>query len=142
MSSHRFPISGNQQGTTGRFKPHRRATMPITKLTNRFVESAKVKADTEFADTATPGLRLRVQPSGRKSWSIFYDLPTATKRVRRRMRLGDWPAIGLADARKAALEIRASVARGRDPLAIEKAKRTEPLFEDLAEDYIQQHAKP
>jgi integrase len=58
------------------------------------------------------------------------------------MRLGDWPAIGLAEARKAALEIRAAVARGRDPLALERAKRTEPLFEDLATDYIEQHAKP
>jgi integrase len=73
---------------------------------------------------------------------MFYDLPTATKRMRRRMRLGDWPAIGLADARKAALEIRASIAQGRDPLALERAKRSEPLFEDLADDYIQQHAKP
>jgi integrase len=116
--------------------------MPVVRITNRFVESIKVAGDTEFADTATPGLRLRVQSSGRKSWAMFYDLPTATKRVRRRMRLGDWPAIGLAEARKAALEIRASVARGRDPLALERAKRSEPLFEDLAHDYIQQHAKP
>ena len=46
--------------------------MPTVNLTTRLVASIKPgKARKEYFDSATPGLALRVTPTGAKSWTVL-----------------------------------------------------------------------
>ncbi len=68
-------------------------------LTTKAVEA--VKADggrREIPDPALFGLYLVVQPSGVKSWALRYRYAAKPKKLT----LGRWPVMGLADARAAA----------------------------------------
>jgi len=73
------------------------------------------------------GLHLVVSATGRKSrvQRITID------RRRRDIKLGSFPAVSLARARERAMENRAAVAQGRDPLA-EKHIQTTPTFREAA----------
>jgi integrase len=80
------------------------------------------------------GLTLRVSPDGRKSWSVTYrvagggDFDPVLGRNRaggkRRMTLGYWPAISLAEARAAALAVRAKALGGSEPRPTSKQQPT------------------
>ncbi|MFY9840103.1 MAG: Arm DNA-binding domain-containing protein, partial [Xanthobacteraceae bacterium] len=118
----------------------RRAKRPTQKrrLTELFVRKAKPR-DEAYAiwDTLQRGLALRVQPSGNKSWYTVY-----SRHGRPRwLFLGSADAIALADARALAAEAMLAVARGRDPAAEKRAERGAGTFAELAEKYLEQHAK-
>lgn len=86
-------------------------------LNAKTVEAAKPGASRkEIPDGALQGLYLIVQPSGVKSWAVRYRHATKP----RKMTLGGYPAISLADARKEAQKALRMVSEGRDP-ATEKA---------------------
>lgn len=91
------------------------------KLTDRFLESIKAPevGRATYSDALRPGLQLRVGPS-KRSW--MYE-----KRVhggpKRKHSLGSWPAVSLAQARAAALEIQAEAERGIDRVADAEAAR-------------------
>jgi integrase len=70
----------------------------------------------EIAD-GTTGLRLVVQPSGRKSWCVRYRHKGRT----RKLTLAGFPP--LADARKLAASALAAVANGADPAGEKRAKK-------------------
>lgn len=72
----------------------------------------------ELADTAQPGLRLRLAPSGRGTWVLGCRDRTGAAR---RFTLGAWPALGIAEAREAARALRAKVRGGADPLKERRA---------------------
>jgi hypothetical protein len=79
-----------------------------------------------------PGLSLRVSYGGGKSWVFFYRHGGR----HRRMTLGRYPAMELAEARS---EWRRAAAKGRDPLAERQAQNAAPavkldLFERIADD--------
>jgi integrase len=85
-------------------------------------------------DQKERGLVLRVHPTGRRAFKVVY-----SRRGRPRWyHLGD---VGLAEARTRAREIKAEVARGKDPAAERKAERGAGTFAELAERYVEQHAK-
>lgn len=67
-------------------------------LTAKFVESLKgdPKKRTSHLDTNVEGLELRVSRSGSKTWSLRYRLQGGE---RRRMAIGPYPLVSLADAR-------------------------------------------
>lgn len=72
-------------------------------------------------DAACPGLQLRVGLRGGKTWEVvFYD----ATRARRRVRLGTFPDLGLAAARRAASEAKGS------PAAVAVRKTVADLFAD------------
>jgi integrase len=73
----------------------------------------------EIADGQTPGLYLLVQPTGGKSWAVRYSRNGRVKKVT----LGSYPALPLAEARRRALSIAASVANGADPAEEKKVER-------------------
>jgi integrase len=50
--------------------------------------------------------------------------------------------MGLADARTRAKELLAQVTQGDDPAATRRAAREAATFEELAQEYIERHAKP
>jgi integrase len=91
--------------------------MPARVLTPKTVEAAKPRRNaagkpvrTEYPDSACPGLRLVVQPTGSKSWALRYRRPggrTAKK---------TWPgSLTLAGARHAATAARHELEQGSDP---------------------------
>ena len=88
-------------------------------------------------DTQQRGLALRVHPTGARAWVTVY-----SRQGRPRwLTLGAADAIGLADARTLAARAMLSVAEGKDPAAERKAQRDAGTFADLAERYVEQHAK-
>ena len=107
----------------------------ITELT---VSKAKPRASAyQIWDTKQGGLCLRVQPGGSKSWVVVYSRHGRSRWAT----LGPANRIGLADARIEASKITLAVAQGRDPVAEKKAQRGAGTFADLADRYVQLHAK-
>ncbi|CAJ0860236.1 hypothetical protein AMST5_01283 [freshwater sediment metagenome] len=101
------------------------------------------RAREEISDAKITGLKLIVQPSGSKSWAFRYSFAGQ----RRKLTIGAYPAIGVADARQKALEAAAQVEKGLDPGAMKgAAKRAVPnvdgLVETVAAAFVEIYAKP
>lgn len=79
----------------------------------------------EIPDSLCTGLYLTVQPSGKKGWQIRY----RHGGVHRRMTLGAYPVLSLADARQRARDALAAASEGKDPAAEVKAAKA-PKPED------------
>ncbi|MDP2955973.1 MAG: integrase family protein, partial [Longimicrobiales bacterium] len=79
----------------------------------------------EHYDGREAGLGLRVSPKGKRAWFLRYRAPGGEQR---RYALGEYPALGLSEARAAARDRRAEVSQGADPAA-----RRSLTFEDMAE---------
>lgn len=101
---------------------------------------------TEYAIAGNPGLRLVVYPlrkgeqMSERVWRCRYSLTTAGKRTQRRVRIGRYPAIGLARARAEAAAIMAAVEEGRDPfkereLQTQADVRAALTFRQFFDDY-------
>lgn len=115
--------------------------MPKVELTDRFCRSAKAQSgkQTDYFDTNTPGLCLRVSPGGTRTWQLHYTRPTGK---RARITLGRFSDddLTLAKARTKAREARGTVRDGGDPLAERNAKAAAMTVRDLVESYISRHA--
>ena len=87
--------------------------MPRRALTAIVVERIKppARGQVEIFDRGYPGFALRVSYGGGKAWSMFYRHGGKL----RRLTLGLYPAMGLAEAREAWRETRKLVAMGQDP---------------------------
>jgi len=79
----------------------------------------------EIPDSLCTGLYLTVQPSGKKGWQVRY----RHGGVHRRMSLGAYPVLTLADARQRARDALAAASEGRDPAGEVKAAKA-PKVED------------
>ena len=96
----------------------------------------------EFPDPALSGLYLVVQPSGAKGWALRYRWANKPKKLT----LGKWPIMGLADARGAASEAIAKVEAGADPGAEKKKAKAVRIEAQLSErdtikTLVEQYAK-
>lgn len=60
----------------------------------------------------------------------------------RRLTIGTYPGLGLADARDKAKELLHQTALGKDPATEKQVNRGAPTFGELARDYIEMYAKP
>jgi len=93
------------------------------------VTFAKIKPDPtktiELVDGAVAGLRLRVTPSGSKTWS----LNIRANGVMRRFDVGK--ELGLADARKKATTLRQQINDGGDPTADRREQRSKAVSAKL-----------
>jgi len=65
----------------------------------------------DISDGAVAGLLIRISPNGSKHWLFRY----TWKKARPRIALGQFPAVGIAEARKLALECNEWLERGVDP---------------------------
>src|SRR2546427_6137423 len=112
--------------------------MPRLLLTDRRVKALKPQATRiDYHDAQLPGLALRVTPTGEKSWSVRY-----RHRGRlRRLTLGRLDAISLATARERARDGLQAASKGFDPAAAKQAGRKTETIGDLAELYLEKHAK-
>lgn len=108
-------------------------------FTARGITSLKspLKGQIDYFDSKPPGLGLRVSSSGRKSWFIMY---RCNGRLRR-LTLGTYPALGLADARAQAATARHAVAQGEDPGEDKYDARRTPTVAEIAAQYVEMHAK-
>lgn len=106
-------------------------------LTDKTVAALKTnKKSHEFRDMLLPGFGVRVYKSGRKAFTLCYRYGTSQRRVH----LGNYPIIKLADARKKATEILRLVGEGIDPL---KTRRKSIVStREAVDSFILQYAKP
>jgi integrase len=91
-----------------------------------------------FAVPGVSSLYLRVSECGTKTWTLKYKVG----RVQRKYTIGRYPELSLAVAKKEALRIRGSVSLGSDPQGEKKTKRAALTIKDIADLYIEKHAKP
>jgi integrase len=99
----------------------------MAKLTAKSIENIKPgPARREIPDAGCTGLYLISQAAGVKSWAVRYRY--AGRPVK--LTLGKWPAMSLADARKAAAEAQHELARGNNPA---KAKADAKIKADAAQ---------
>lgn len=106
-------------------------------FTDKALSALKPKpARYEMQDTYCPGLSVRVTPEGRKTFNVKYRYGLQQKR----MSLGIYPRISLAEARARAIEAMRHVDEGTDPAK----RRRQPEFrvEAVVTEFIQRYAKP
>lgn len=93
-------------------------------------------AQTEYRDKNSPGLSLIVGKK-RKSWSLTY---TTAEGKRRRISLGLYPEISLANARRKAEDTRAAVRQKADPQAAKRAYKSSNTVAEVADEYLRLYA--
>ncbi|MBK9080743.1 MAG: tyrosine-type recombinase/integrase [Rhizobiales bacterium] len=130
----------------------------------RFTDAAvkKLTADParrrEIRDQQTQGLVLRITPQGQKSWSVLYRIAGEGEDGKRgplkRVTLGEYPLIGLADARIRALQVLEIADTGQEPGATRErasapairgqiqAKQDERLVRHVVERFATVYARP
>lgn len=116
-------------------------------FTVKFLDSLKVRDGdkrTEFRDSVQRGLGIRVS-AAYKSWAFTY---THAGKLYRKT-LGEYPALGLAEARVIAAELHARVLKGDNPVgaeqrsAVEASQRAAAMqtIMEFAATYIERYAK-
>ncbi len=113
------------------------------KFTDKGIAALKPKAERyEVWEGGRTGLGVRVSPAGRKSWIFMYRFGGKA----RRMTLGTYPALTLANAHVQHAQAKERLERGEDPgaLHVEKrrAERTAETVNDIAEEYLDKWARP
>ncbi|MET4090593.1 integrase arm-type DNA-binding domain-containing protein [Bradyrhizobium sp. S3.5.5] len=118
----------------------------MPKLTDSSIRAAKCpagKTRIEMADSACPGLMLRVTASGVKTFVFRYWSPLLSKTVN--LTIGQYNDVDLSDAREKVADHRKEIARDEDPRARKradrrKAARAEELsFDAFADLYITEY---
>src|SRR5439155_12071355 len=109
-------------------------------LTDRHLRTLRPgPAATEAGDAQQRGLMVRVLPSGRIEFAIRYRIHGK----RRRLKLGEYPAVSLAVARKRARRAQSAIDNGEDPALDRQTAKATPTdtVKSLAEDYLKKHAR-
>jgi integrase len=114
--------------------------MPRVKLTATTIKALKSPATgrVDYWDRDLPGFGLRITDRGQRTWMVMY----RADGVQRRYKIESYPNLGLAEARQRAKDVLYQVAHGKDPAAEKKAGRKAETIKELADDYIEHHAKP
>jgi len=114
--------------------------MAVLRLTDRWLASfpPPPRGRLEFADGLCPGLRARITSKGKKSFSVV----TWVNGRQRRVTIGQYPHLSLADARTQAKEVLLGAIAPIKPAA-ERAP-TEPAltYAQMADQFVERHLKP
>lgn len=97
--------------------------MPAIKVGQKKIESLvrqHHENQTDYRDTITTGLCFRIGPRG----GVWYFLRRVDGQLYR-LRLGKWPAMGIAEARNEVARIEEAIATGKHPKAEQARKRSE-----------------
>jgi integrase len=118
-------------------------TRLTVKLTDKSIAALKPKAERyEVWDDAGRGFGVRVTPRGTKSFILVYHYGGRP----RRLTLGNYPKMGLADANIELGKARKALELGNDPgttaVAAHEAERKAETVDQLVADYLKRHAKP
>ncbi len=107
--------------------------MPTVDLTARLARESKPgEKDTFLFDKALAGFALRVHPSGRKVWIVQTRIEGKTRRIV----IARHGEMDLAQARRRARDILASVRAGDNPADDIRKEKTAPTVAMLAEEYL------
>lgn len=119
------------------------------RLTEKRLETLTVKSGTraEIADDIVRELRVRVGKSGKKSWSMLYRVvqPDGKRGEMKRLSLGAYPKVSLAEARTKARAALEQADDGIDPAAVkeeEVEQRQTRTFEAVLDRFVELYAKP
>src|SRR5262249_41271221 len=97
----------------------------------------------DYMIDGAPGLRLRVSRDRRgqisRKWSLLYTPRGARQKAR--IVLGEYPAVSLKEARSSALQHRGKIEGGADPAADHRRDKEGATFEDLANLWLERHAR-
>lgn len=116
-------------------------TLRKTLLRNKTLEAARPSEKPYWLwDDRVRGFGCRVHPTGMKAFYLSYR--TQTGGTRRRVKLGEFGQLTLAEGRDAARDVLAAVRRGADPAEERRAGRASPTVRDLGERYMREHAMP
>lgn len=111
-------------------------TTQKVKLTEKFVSSISVSERTEIADLHCAGLKLRVSPTGAKSFAV--KARAANGKVQT-VSLGKYPLIGLKAAREAANKALRDLKEGLDPTSEKRRAKvqasSDPTLSELLDEY-------
>jgi integrase len=113
-------------------------------LTHATVAALKAPAtgQVDYWDTRKPGFGIRVSPAGTKTWFVMYRAHGRKKRLKLgRFSLNSEFHVSVADARAKAASKLGAVAQGADPAEERARAKTEPTFGELAELYLERHAR-
>lgn len=111
--------------------------MPIVTLNDRKVNALEPESKPiEYFDRGFPAFGVRVWPSGKKSFVLFY----RQHRRLRRLTLGQYPELTLAKARAKARDAVTAVSEGRDPSGEQQTARVR-TFGALSTRYLEKWAK-
>lgn len=106
-------------------------------LTTKTIDGFKPeKKRYEIHDVLCPGFSLRVYPTGRKVFTVKYRYGLK----QRRLPLGVYPRLMLAEARERAMEALRQVDEGVDPSA--RRRQLSMRVEAICDDFIRQYARP
>jgi len=111
-------------------------------LTDPAVKAFACPANASMAslrDANIKGLELRAT-AGKKVWRLHY--VRKSDKQRSVVHIGDYPAVTLKDARFKASALKADIANGGDPASGIRAKKEAPTFAEVADMWLEQHAKP
>jgi integrase len=108
------------------------------KFTARWIETVSVETRRDFTDPDVKGLALRVTPSGSKSWAYTYRRKSDGRK--RRVTLGEFPAVSLHQARAKASGHRAAIAEGADPASEKTAHKKVETVDQLLDRYLTDYA--
>mgnify|MGYP001217583851 CR=1 FL=1 len=120
--------------------------MPALDLTDARVRALKCpdgRCVIEVRDTDVHGLEIRVTKGGVKTWRLHYTRRSDGRR--RAVKLGRYPSISLKKARARAKALQSAIEDmdvREDPAARLHARRTAQTFKELADDWIERHARP
>lgn len=97
-------------------------------------DAASPSNSAEYSDQQVRGLRLTVGKTGTKTFGMRYQTAGGQKRY---ARIGTFPAIEVAEARAKALEMRAVIDRGGDPLeGLDRLKAMPTFAEFVHAEYL------
>jgi integrase len=111
-------------------------------LTKRRVDAAKYEGEGRSQcilwDAALPGFGLRIHPTGRKAFVLFYRTIAGSKRL---YTVGRYPELTLDQARKRVRRLLVEVADGGDPAAERNRAREVSTVAELTREYLERHAR-
>jgi integrase len=103
------------------------------KLTQTIVQKiAPTGQRQKIKDLVLPGLMLRVEPSGKKTWYIDYKRPNGQRTYHK---IGPAEILTVMQARDVAQKFLASVKLGNDPVAVEEVKKERLTLKQLISNH-------
>ncbi len=91
----------------------------------------------QYYDTGTPGLILRVHPSGTKTFYLYRRIDGKAEYIS----LGHYPAVFPEQARKRASEFNAKIGSGKNPAEERRNIKAEMTLGELFNRFLEMHAK-
>lgn len=119
--------------------------MPIIKLSESFVRNSlhcpEDKSRIEYCDQDTPGLYVEVRATSQGQGTYYLRYKDDTGKTCHQ-RIGRTTEVTLAEARRQARTLKASIALGRSPKAEEKAKQAVMSYTEFFEQHYLPYVKP